>query len=244
MEGKFLTLTINPGSNTCATSQGYVTYAQDSSVGVPEMVSDPMKPMSGFAKGAGDSNHVINNSCHSILPALKKYDFDESIKNMAEVVYHKMRYQMHRKKVWNQLLYHCVYNAHLELGIVPDPYDLGTKFGLTKRAIQECDSKFSYLQTGYKPPVVYTTPLDYLFHYGKQMDMNVEAVQDIVAFATGIVNKRPTLLEKNPQTVALAMLKYYFETHGIIASKIEGVTNRPTATIETMYREIVSIDNS
>lgn len=225
----------------------YTTIEHSDMVEVP---SDPYDNTTGeqrFCGGYGEWAHVVNHTERSILPDLKQYAFPDDIKNQADVIYNKMRYQVRRGKIRYQMLFFCVYCAHLELGRDVNPIQLGSQFGLTQGEVQRCDSLFSPLQTGYKPPSTNTSPLGYLPDYCRDMNLSQEAIDDIMKMAATVLRKDPTLYQENPQTVAAGLLRYYTITNGIITDdpqKITRVTSRSNVTIDGMFRRISAIDNS
>lgn len=200
-----------------------------------------------FCNGYGDWGYVINHNEHSILPDLKTFQFPEDIKNQADVIFNKMRYQVRRGKIRIQMLFYCVYCAHLELNRDVNPIHLGALFGLTQGEVQRCNSIFSPLQTGYKPPSVSISPLTYLPEYCQIMRLSGDAVDDILLMSRRIVDKSPALMEENPQTVAAGLLKYYIIINGITNEDphiINTITGRSNVTIDTMVAKIANIDNA
>lgn len=123
----------------------------------------------GFAEIGG---YVITKNEHSILGDLKQYPFTDDIKNQADTIFKKMRYRVRRGKIRDQLVFYCVYCAHLELQRDVNPIQLGKQFGIDPGKVQRCYSTFSYLQTGYRPPFIYTSPLSYLPDYCRNMDLS------------------------------------------------------------------------
>ena len=217
---------------------------------VMDIPSDPYDNATGeqrFCGGYGEWGHVISHTERTILPDLKQYPFTDDIKNQADVIYNKMRYQVRRGKIRFQMLFFCVYCSHLELGRDVNPIQLGAQFGLTQGEVQRCDSLFSPLQTGYKPPSTNASPLGYLPNYCVAMNLSQEAINEIMKMASNVLRKDPRLYQENPQTVAAGLLRYYTITNGIIMDdpqKMTNVTGRSTVTIDGMFRRISTIDNS
>lgn len=211
---------------------------------------DPYDQASGenkFCNGYSDWGHVITRSEHTILPDLERYPFTDDIKNQADVIYNKMTYRVRRGKIRFQLLFYCVYYAYIELGRDVNPIQLGRIFDLTPGEVQRCDSIFSPLQTGYRPPSITTSPLGYLSGYCKEMKLSEEAIKEIKHLAINILNKDRDLYQESPQTVAAGILRYYTYTNGIITDdpqEITKVTDRSTVTIDTMFRRISAADNN
>ena len=200
-----------------------------------------------FCGGYGEWGHVINHTERSILPDLKQYAFTDDIKNEADVIYNKMRHQVRRGKIRSQMLFFCVYCSHLELNRDVNPIQLGKEFGLTQGEVQRCDSLFSSLQTGYRPPNRNASPLGYLPNYCHSMNLSHEAIDEIMKMSAIILRKDPTLYQENPQTVAAGLLRYYTVTNGISTDdpqNITRITGRSSVTIDGMFKRVSTIDNS
>lgn len=224
---------------------------------VPVTESEEQNFLTGYNEFGGP---VMNRTERTILPDLATYPFPDDIKNGADVVFNKMRYQVRRGKIRDQMLFFCTYCSYLEeinkqtldfrntkppLNI--DPIQLGTQFGLSQGEVQRCDSLFSPLQTGYRPPSTYTSPLTYLPNYCQNIDLSHECIDEIMKLAQTIMEKDPTLHQENPQTVAAGFLRYYTTTNGITTEdpqKITRITGRSNVTIDGMFRRIATIDNS
>lgn len=200
-----------------------------------------------FCGGYSEWGYVVNRTNRSILSDLKQYPFPDDIKNQADVIYNKMKYQVRRGKIRSQMLFFCVYCAHLELGREVNPIQLGAQFDLTQGEVMRCDSLFSSLQTGYKPPSKNASPLGYLPDYIRDMGLSPDILDGVVRLSNGILQKDPTLYQENPQTVAAGLLRYYTVTNGITTEdpqKITQVTGRSIVTIDGMFRRISTIDNA
>lgn len=201
-----------------------------------------------FFTGRDTSAYTTSNrNERTIMHDLKNYSLSDDIKNQADLIFNLMKYRVRRGKKRTQLIFYCVYCAHLEFDIDVNPIQLGATFGLTQGEVQRCDSLFSPLQTGYRPRSTLTSPLRYLPDYCTQMALTDEAVTDITQLAADVLQKDPSLLQENPQTVAAGILKYYTETNGIFnddPQKLSKVTGRSNVTIEGIYKRIAAVDNS
>jgi transcription initiation factor TFIIIB Brf1 subunit/transcription initiation factor TFIIB len=198
-----------------------------------------------FYMGYGNWKHVIKKHDRSILNDLKNYPFPEEIKNKADVIYNKMIYRVRRGKIRTQLLFFCVLCAFFELERDVNPIYLGEVFKLTPGQVQQCDSIFSPLQTGYRPKPKYISPLHYLPDYCDRMGLSETSVTEISDLASSILKKQPALCQENPQTVASGLLRYFTITNGIDnLDKIVEITRRSAVTIENMYKTIAIVDNS
>lgn len=192
------------------------------------------------------AGHVTTKINRTILNDLKTLPYPDDIKNEADVIYNKMKYQVRRGKIRNQMIFYCVYCSYRELNREVDPIQLGLDFGLNHGDVQRCESLFSPLQTGYKPPCKDTSPLQCLSNYCEEIGLAKDAVDDIKILAKHIMLKEPSLYQENPHTVAAGLLRYFVVMNGIIIDdpqKLKLITGRSTATIDNMYRLISSIDN-
>ena len=260
LDTKPLTLTLNKVSSSISVDgpntreyfgHGETTTKKDCEIN-DTSAFDPYDNCSGeqrFCNGYGEygQEHVVTHTERSILSDLKPYPFPDDIKNKADVIYNKMIYRVRRGKIRNQMLFFCVYCSYLELDRDVNPVQLGAQFGLTSGEVQRCDSIFSPLQTGYRPPSTNTSPLRYLPDYCQNMELSEDATIEIMRLASHILRKDSSLRQENPQTVAAGLLRYYTYTNGITTDdpqKITKVTGRSNVTIEGMFRRISTIDNN
>lgn len=219
-----------------------MSFSSDDQLFKEDCIIDEKK----FFTGYQSNNYVYNNNTRNILQGLKPYTFSEEIKNMADTIYNKMVYRVRRKKIRNQLLFYCVYCAHIELGIFVNPVKLGLVFDLNSGEIQKCDSLFSPLQTGYCPPAQNISPINYLREYCKILGLSSETCDSIAISSRDILEKDNSLEQENPQTVAAGLLKYYIVINGIQVDlqRIMEITGRSSITIDSVYRRVSTIDNS
>jgi len=254
---KPLFLSINKGNKNSQGPNTQEYYGKNinlvdtiSDIQIMDMPSDPYDNTNAeqsFCGGYNEWGHVVNRVNRSILPDLKPFLFPEEIKNQADVIYNKMKYQVRRGKIRSQMLFFCVYCSHLELALEINPIQLGSQFSLTQGEVMRCDSLFSSLQTGYKPPSKNASPLGYLRDYVERMDLSSDIINDVLIMSNNILYKDHTLYQENPQTVAAGLLRYYTITNGITTEdpqKITHVTGRSIVTIDSMFRRICTIDNA
>jgi len=200
-----------------------------------------------FFTGYGDWGHYVYVTTeHSIISDLKCYQLPDDIKNKADSIYSKMIPRTRRKKIRKQLVFFCTYCAYLELGININPMQLGKQFGLSQGEVQKCGSLFSKLQTGYTPPDVDSTPLNYVPGFCESLGLSEDAVEEISRIYKVVIFSDERLSQENPQTVASGLLKYYIVTNGITmkdTSVISSITNRSSVTIDAIYKRIAIADN-
>lgn len=219
----------------------------------------------GNEYNAKDS-HISTKKGKSILPFLMKLSLPENIINGADVIYNKMKPQVRRANTYNMLLYYCTYCSYLEYiyeqkllakegllfdpkGYIDgfDPIELGKKFKLTKGQLQKCDSLFSPLQTGYKPPTSCISLLDYIPNYGKCINLSNESIVDVIELAEVLLKKEPKLYKENSRSTAAGILYYYTVINGISINNMDDfikLVNYSFTTIDNIYKKIAIIDNA
>lgn len=206
----------------------------------------------GFSSNVEWKKHTINKRhCKSIMDDMSTLNLSDEIKKRAELIYNKMDTGVNRGSIRKMLTFFCVYCAHLELELPCDPVKLGRECGLSSSQVQRCQSKFSPLQTGYTPPKIISSPVDCIKHYIKiyasELGLTVECQKDIIEHFDILCSKTITILEKNPQTVAAAFLKYYCTVNGIKFDNnniIADITCKSKATIESVFKIVCEADNS
>lgn len=182
----------------------------------------------------------------SIKNDIEKMAFTQDIKIRADLIYHTMNSTTHRGRRRKQLLFYCIYNACKELKVHYDPKYIANQIGITDGDMTKALSLFSEVQTGYSTSTSgFTTPLDYIPDYCRQIGLTEEAIDDVNSLAIDIINKDKTLRDSFPHTVAAGILKYYTLIRGLkIDNKVyASVVGLSEATVSTIYRRISSIDN-
>lgn len=255
---RLLTLNIvsntsnSPPSSSPMSISPKLNFIDSSSVSVTDNVSMVASEMIDedeiLSNRYSNRNHLFSQTQHSILPYLNdpKYAFSDVVKNRANSIYNKMRYQVRRKKTLRQLLFYCVYNSYLELGIDINPIELGKHFDLTQSEVQKTDSMFSPLQTGYRPPSTIITPSGYLPGYCEALKLSQDCTDAVLQLAKEIMDKDPSLHQENPQTVAAGILRYFTIMNGIQCDdpqRLAVITSRSNVTIDNIYRRISAVDN-
>ena len=211
-------------------------------------------------------SHVSKKKDKSILSCLVKLSLPENIINGADVIYNKMKPQVRRANTYNMLCYYCTYCSYLEYiheqkslvnegllfdpkGYIDgfDPIELGKKFGLKKGQLQKCDSLFSPLQTGYKPPKSCLSLIDYIPNYCKCINLSKESIVDVIELAKELLLKEPKLHKDNRRSTAAGIVYYFTIINGISINNIDefmNLVNYSFTTIENIYKQIAIIDNS
>jgi hypothetical protein len=195
-------------------------------------------------EGTSHDCNYSNKNGKSILGELAKYHFSDAINAKANIIYGQMNNATCRANNRPCLLFHCVYNAHKDLGLPVNVSDLGKIFGLTQGQIQKTNSKFSPNNTGYKPTYREISALHFLPGFCEQLGIT-EYTEDIMDYAKNILDKNPALIQLVAQTVAAGLLKYYLTINGIVLEddkQMAIVTSRSDTTIDSMSKTIAECD--
>lgn len=193
------------------------------------------------------SSHVYNNRSRSILKDLQKYALEDEIKNSANVIYNKMIRNVRRGRRRDSLLFYCVSSAYKEAKRIFDPFELGKMFDLTSSEVQKTDSIFSQTKTGYSPPFIVYSPLDFIPYFGEKLNLSQETCEIVLSLAKTIFEKKPEILENAPQVIAAGILDYYTTTNGILVENKEifsKFAGRSSITTDKISKIISAIDNS
>lgn len=194
-----------------------------------------------------DWSHVPKKqNVRSILEEVKRFEPDPTICGLADTINLKMKQVIRRKRVRLQYIYYCTYCAYLEMNLVVNPIELGKKFGLKLKEIQSCSSKFSQINTGYKPKFQEAKPQIFLDGFFDKLDLTPETRAEFTNIADRIINKDPLLLTEHPHTIAAGLLKYLLMTNGISIddAKMTEITGRSSVTITVISDRMARIDNS
>ncbi len=186
------------------------------------------------------------------LEELNEYPLQPEIKQRAHRIYTDMKLPTHRGNKRKQLLFFCIYNAHLEyLHEHPeieediDPGYVRQMVGISHGSMRRAVSMFSELQTGYRSKTGKANPIGMIRGYCMENNISEELVDPIKEIGKKILEKEPKLFEEYPQTVAAGLIKYTLMTIGVeIDSKSFAKNVRLSeATINSMYKRIAKIDN-
>lgn len=181
----------------------------------------------------------------SILKEMENIPLPEEIKIKAEEIFNKLNPQTKRGNRRKQLIFFCIHSAYLELGNPQDPKKIAQLVGIKNSKMTKSLSMYSQAQTGYKPPLIFVTPLDFIPQYCEMLKLTEETTQDVKLFAETILQKDTTLKQKFPQKIAAGILLYYLTINGIQINKKEyaKVIQLSEVTINNIYKQIVSLHN-
>jgi hypothetical protein len=169
----------------------------------------------------------------------------EEIRIKADAIYSIMKPKQFRDLKLIQQMYWCCYCAHLELGLDVNAKALGQHFGLSATDVNRCPGLFSPLETGYEPPKVLISPLNYLpgFCNHPKLNLNAEATEQCLQVAQRIMEKQPQLIRDSPSNVAAGILKYYLTITGIQHPDLREIVRISDSTITPWYKKVDQIDN-
>lgn len=197
---------------------------------------------------SGQRNHWIRKSNKEKTPALelRKYDLPEEIIEHAVVILKKMDTGVRRARKRDMLFYYCSREAYKTLGIYVDRFELAARFGLKKGDVKKCDTMFSPLNTGFHPVETEVTPMNFIPDFFEKLAIDSAQLPLIENIVARVSKQSPSLLQRNPRTLAAGFIKYFFSISGIhIDNKLLSETTKlSTATIDSMEKKIEDVDNA
>lgn len=149
-----------------------------------------------------------------------------------------------RRKNKDERVFFCIYNAYLENNEKRDPNEIASLCKLEKRSIGRALTYFTFPRTSYRPKDVTTSPIDLLPNYAKSVGIREDALPSLIECCKKWTDA-PKVKKLMPQRVAVAVLKYYMDCHGLIVDikKLSELCFVSVSDIETTYALISAIDN-
>lgn len=207
-------------------------------------------------------NKIVKSKKHKTIRINKgfKDDIDElpipdEVKNEALKISEKVGKETKRGKQRRFAVWFLVYNAYRTLGIPIDAYYIANMVGVPKSDIKKAYNVYSPVDTGYTPPLIFTTPQDLIPTYCKQLNFDPDTIPHVIEIADQIINKEPVLLEKPPRNVAAGIIFLYMEiyfpggsnnsttraTKLSRAQNMSDIVGISKPTIETQYTAVRSV---
>jgi len=182
----------------------------------------------------------------SILPLITPILSDDRIIQEAEHIFHQLDLGTKRGRRRRQLLFYCIYMAHIRLGLVVEPRHIAHLVGIEPGDITKALTMCSETQTGYTAPFVNYTPFDFLPHYYQAVGLDRGGLDAVTTLARTILEKEPKLYDVYPQTVAGGILYYYLSINGasIDDKTFARIIGRSSASITKMARRVSCIHNA
>lgn len=181
----------------------------------------------------------------TIFKDLAGLPIEDNVRVYANEIFQQLGFVNPRKSPRKQIMFFCIYQAYKRLHVHKDPNELARMLNMTKKEINSAYRLCSESRTGIKIPIVQVKPSNLLPDFAKRVGL-IGDYSDLMYLSDRITEKRPSLLEKIPQTVAVGILNYYCQTRGIDVS--QSVLSSTFALSEVNIRDITNIiaevDNS
>lgn len=182
------------------------------------------------------------------LSAEKYQSIPNEVKQRADEIFRSMKGQSTRKgDNKKRLLYYCVSNAYLELGISFCPLELGEIIELDHSRIRKCSSMFSPVNTGYSPPKNTKIKAWYYFPYFcKKTGLNDDAVDQLDNLYDEIYTIDSSIEDEKAHSLAAGMFEYYLKINGIDLGgkgKFASIAQLSPATINSAESLVAEIHN-
>jgi transcription initiation factor TFIIIB Brf1 subunit/transcription initiation factor TFIIB len=177
----------------------------------------------------------------NIISEISRYPFPEDVKLAADEIHKKMKRPISRGKNRKQMLAVCVYYAYCEKGIWIDPVEITNIMNMDKETIHKGLSTFSEINTGYRPIIINSTPMDFLDSFCEKLGFDDEhKVKCIQICKEAIEKERSVFKNSYPKKIAAGALKLFLEMENI-PYKIESlstITDSSPTTIQSTYKKI------
>jgi transcription initiation factor TFIIIB Brf1 subunit/transcription initiation factor TFIIB len=195
---------------------------------------------------SGQSYTARKKSQKSILKDMENLKYTDNVKNTADSIYKSMNQGTRRSRRRLQLIYSCIYKAHVALGITVDPKVIADDVGISQSSIISASSMYSEAQTGYSSCSKFTPASEYLPSYIRQFNLSDDLIDGAVEMCDQIVAKNSVLKEKSPATTAAGFLKYFLNINGIVvpSKDFTKVTHLSDATVNSVCKIVEATDNS
>lgn len=183
----------------------------------------------------------------SILTDLKETKISDDVRQKAYEIYCKMQCRPYRARRRQMLTFYCIYNAYKELGISKNPNELITLVGLDKKYITQAFALFNNNNINYKLPDEFeqeVTPNTFIDQYFYLTKLDKEYhLNPIHILTNDILTRDPSLLDKFPQEVALAILIYYMKFNKVKydIKDYSNLLNKSPATLTNLCTKITRI---
>jgi len=184
----------------------------------------------------------------SIIPELSKYEITDEVKIKANEIYNKMSLiNTKRGNCRKQMFFILLYYSYKELNIPVDPNVLAKSMNIEKSQINKAFTKFSEIQTGYKPVNV-------------EIDINttIKRICDNIGFDEDRLNHclevsdiilakdKELLFEYKIQKVAAAIIEFYLYISGHHVDKelFSNITGISSSSINFLHKRLSGAYNS
>lgn len=168
-------------------------------------------------------HNLIKNNNKSIRPDLIKIGFENNIINKAEEFHSRNMLETRRGRRRKQTIFYYVLAAYNALRIPIEPKKIALRCGIKPSEISKAISRCSDNNDPNIPKIVIYQPEDFIVPCFNQLQSALEtniklpenSINDIQKMATEILSINKQLRDQRPQTVAIAIIKYYLDIIGI-----------------------------
>lgn len=191
-------------------------------------------------------SHIVRQrKVKEVLPELDQYNIEPDIIAMARSIYEKMsNNSTSRAGKRKQLLFFVLYEAYRLSGDLRDQIQVAEIVGISIGQAGKSFTVFSPGNTGYNPPLGRITVQNLIPTLARYC-LGEESLDLCVQFAEEIVRKNPKLEDRKPREVAICIIRYFMELHGLSVSDKEFLTTMSigTAAYNSIRSEIVKTHN-
>lgn len=178
--------------------------------------SDP-KGESDSKKSKDMKRNVKRSANRSIMSDLNSLQIPEHIKQIAqEQVYEKLeKLPTKRGEQRKYVIFYCIHIAYKLAGDICDIKSLASQIGIQASRISRAFTICSPIATGYQPPNIKYTPVDYVKLFFKHTKLHPDCISGAVKLTEEVLAKDKSLSDIPPQKVAISCLCLYMDINGV-----------------------------
>lgn len=169
----------------------------------------------GSVKVIYESNSLtktIKNGTKSILPDMESLQLDDKIKQEAEKVYVEMGRPTRKDKTRLELVFACLHFAYAKWNQINSSKELANIVGINSNDIPKIIGKFSLSKVGYHFEQRFYSIPEYISFLSDKIQLSYPSKTLSLEIGSGLVKKRPNLIELQPDLVAGAIIIYTLGT--------------------------------
>lgn len=173
----------------------------------------------------------------TIIPDMLELDFPDYIKVKADEIYNRNHLISKKSRQRKFIVFSCVLNAYIELGIAKDPNEIANVVGIPRSAISKASSTCNAAGN-----LSYFTPTSFIESYAVKFNLPMEDVPQIQELAEYVLSRDADLADSFPQTVAAAIVYYYMTLKGyeMTMKEFASQSDYSEMTISKRYKKVMA----
>lgn len=189
----------------------------------------------------------LNSKVDPIIKFMQEWPYSDAIKDKALERFKYLGLSNLREEEKKELLCHCLFKAHVDLGIHTNVILIGKTIGLSSKVSQR-SNRFN---TVGKPGMVgfnaYVDPIEMMPTYGKILELSEDVILDMKENFSIFLERNPDMIEK-PAGTLIASYIWYYLTYIVTAEDLNKdefaeIFDMKFSTIKSHVNDIVKMEN-